>query len=114
MAESHFWKLTWHRKLRLWHRDECLQENLVVDFCQFGEKREYQNWKYELDTKQVISLWKDKWCLTATANLTLYLNPCNSTDSAQKWKFDYFNETALRNFDNIFWKNNEVFGLDLT
>jgi Ricin-type beta-trefoil lectin domain len=106
------WKLTWHRKLRLWMRDECLQENIYVDFCRYGNNREYQEWKYDIVTKQMISLYQDKWCITASvaSDKSLFLSKCNSSDLSQKWTWGNMNENALRNFDNIRWnyKNDEV------
>jgi hypothetical protein len=51
-----------------------------MDFCKYESGREYQNWKYDFATKQLISLWKNEGCLTAAlADVTITLRPCNAT-----------------------------------
>jgi Ricin-type beta-trefoil lectin domain len=111
---TQFWKLTWHRKLRLWFKDECLQQNIVVDFCRHGNNREYQEWKYDIETKQMISMWRHKWCLTASvaSDKSLFLSKCNSSDVNQKWTWGNVNEAALKRFDHIYWENDQVIGLN--
>lgn len=117
LISSQLFRMTWHRKIRLWEQDDCLQQNLHADFCNYDENQDHQNWKYDLETKQIISFWRDKWCLTAEKNrfklLALVLKPCDSSDTAQKWIWSRPNETALRNFDEIFWKDDKVVGLEL-
>lgn len=110
---SQFWKLTWHRKLRLWFKDDCLQQNIAVDFCKYDKDRKYQEWKYNWKTKQIISFWRDKWCLTAAmSNTSLFLSECNSSNINQKWTWGNVNEAALKGFDKIYWEDNKVVGLN--
>lgn len=99
------WKLTWHKNLRLWARDECLQENIFVDFCRHDERSDHQKWKYDINTKQLESFWENKWCLTADIDREkkLFTRPCNASDMSQKWTWGNVNETALKNFENINW-----------
>lgn len=87
------------------YRDDCLQENLMMDSCRYGNGSHYQNWKYDLDTKQVISLWQDQWCLSAAfKEVSIFLAPCNSSDVAQKWTFGSVDDAALKIFDKFDFK----------
>lgn len=117
------WMLTWHRKLKLRMKDDCLQDNLYLDFCHFRNGFDYQKWKYNIKTKQLISFGKDKFCLTAdvkggkmSANGlgvedSLRMKPCNLNDVNQKWTWGHVNETALNMFDSIDYINNTFVGL---
>lgn len=105
-------RLTWHKKLRHYKSDHCLQDNLVFDHCNYSDGSENQNWKYDIDTKQLIIQNSKHLCLTtAVENKTLSLKACNETDVNQKWTWSSFNDTALRNFDKINFKFNTVVGL---
>jgi hypothetical protein len=87
---------------------------MKIDFCRYDKTRDYQEWKYDIVTKQMISLYQDKWCLTAANDKSLYLNECNSSDLAQKWAWTHINQTALNMFDAFHWDwdENRVVGLN--
>ena len=105
--------LTWHRKIRLYVKDDCLQDNIVVDSCRYTDKDQHQNWKYDIQTKQLINLWGDQKCLTASLNdPTLSLTACNQTDVTQKWIWGNLNETALKRFDEINYEGGRFSGFD--
>lgn len=91
---QHF-RLTWHKKLRLQYvrntnvnlylfcflffsrKEDCLQNNIHMSFCQYGEGTKYQDWKYDVDTRQLMN-YEDKQCLTASmGNVTLLLKACD-------------------------------------
>ena len=105
-------RLTWHKKLRHHEKDVCLQENLAYGVCQYSEGVDNQNWKYDINTKQLIYQYSQHLCLTISIeNKMLSLKACNETDVNQKWTWSSFNDTALRNFDKIKFEFNTVVGL---
>lgn len=106
-------RLTWHHKIRLTYKEDCLQNNLRFDFCHYSNGKEFQNWKYDINTKQIISEWDSHPCLTTSPNdVKVSLKPCNSSNIYQKWTWANMNETALRKYDNIKYVDNQFFGLD--
>jgi polypeptide N-acetylgalactosaminyltransferase len=106
-------KLTWHKKIRLFERDDCFQNNCYLNFCHYDGDHKFQDWKYDIDSKQIISSWNDKGCLTAgNDNKTLSVIPCDSKNLLQKWSWTSTNETALRNFEKIRYENKQFYGFD--
>lgn len=82
----------------------------MMDTCRYGNGSHYQNWKFDLETKQVISLWQDQWCLTAAlGEVTIFLEPCNPLNVAQKWTFGSVDEDALKKFDEFDFKQKLLF-----
>lgn len=109
---SQKFRLTWHRKLRHYEKDVCLQENVIFDYCHYSDGFKHQNWKYDVNTKQLMCLKSIHWCLTTSMDKKLSLKPCNISDVSQKWTWSHVNETALRNFDKINFEHNSFVGLN--
>lgn len=110
---NQYFKLTWHHKIRLGHKENCLHDTLYLNFCHYGNGKEFQNWKYDINTKQIISEWQNRPCLTSNSkDFNVTLKPCNPNDIHQKWTWGNMNETALRLYDKIKYVDNQFFGFD--
>lgn len=119
---SQKFRLTWHRTLKLHEKDDCLDERLFLTPCHHRDGYDGLKWKYDIDTRQIISLKKLDQCLTADvkggktsedgksiAN-SLKLIPCNAQDVNQKFSWGFTNETALKNFNQIDYVNHKFKG----
>lgn len=106
--------LTWHKKIKAKGAEACLQNNLILDWCRYEDETSFQSWKYDVDTKQLINLWKTNiQCLKFnTSDLTLSMVNCDGTDVSQKWTITNVNEAALRRFDMIRYEKNHFVGMD--
>ncbi|CRK94688.1 CLUMA_CG008188, isoform A [Clunio marinus] len=87
--------------------------------CAYDKESDYQNWNYDMNTKQLISLDKENGKCASTLGFSsnngiLSMQACNASDISQKWTFGYINETALNNFDNIDFEDNIFKGYHLT
>lgn len=111
---SQNFRLTWHKKFRVYNKEECLADDTITAFCHYSghvaETRE-QDWKFNMDTKQLISYSKEQ-CLTAANKTSLALAPCNALDPAQKWTWGSLNETALLNYEIIRFEHHQFLGFD--
>lgn len=110
---NQYFILTWHKKLKNRGAEGCLQNNLVTDWCRYEDNVSYQQWKYDVETKQVINIYvKDIKCLKLNTDKTIDMVNCDAKDISQKWTFTYVNEVALRRFDLIRYEQNHFSGME--
>lgn len=100
--------LDFHRHITRNHTDDCVDYNGVILYTCEYYNHTLQLWKYDTKRKWLISANKNgSDCITANLtgtmlNNTLYMSPCNLTNQNQKWEFGYVNETAMKNYENIY------------
>lgn len=59
-----------------------------------------QHFKYDIRTKQIISMNKQKCIEANLEDLTLKFEKCDENSSLQRWMFtEFVNETALNNWE---------------
>lgn len=110
---NQYFQYTWHRKLRLRGMEQCIGEKANMVACRYDGWSHFQDWKYDLDTKQLIYL-KSKTCLASDIKRkAVNMVKCDEKQMNQKWILSNINEKALRNFDKIYFDHGRFHGMDL-
>lgn len=59
------------------YKDNCLKKDLYIGYCHYEDKNLELDWKYDLDTRQIIHLGEKRLCLKAyKENVTIKLENC--------------------------------------
>ncbi|XP_063599413.1 N-acetylgalactosaminyltransferase 6-like [Penaeus indicus] len=61
-----------------------------------------QMWKYDMENQFIRFGHDGTHCLdSSTINREIFVSRCDMTSQTQKWKWGFFNEERLRNYDNL-------------
>ena len=96
IAGEQRFELTWHKDLRPFKRSVCFDVSVgqsrapvVLYHCHGMKGNQY--FKYNIDTQQLYHPVRQQ-CLDGNAERKeLYMNPCESDNQNQKWKFEKIN-----------------------
>lgn len=110
--QNQFFRLNFMKNIVFGYLEYCLDSYKMsmpqCSYVEFGN----QYWRYD-HVNQLLINGEDfgKKCLTGNFdNQTLALTKCDKTNIDQKWTFTYVNETALKDWENIYGYKKFVYG----